>query len=127
MKREDPTFDSMGFTKWMWRVLHIENFKLGKNTEIGSFTAIDAKEGITIEDNVKIGWSCSIISVSSVDGKKGRILLKKGCKIGANSVIMPGVTIGINSIVGANSMVNRNIPDNEVWAGTPARKIKILT
>ena len=98
--------------------------KLGKNTEIGSFTVIDAKEGVTIEDDVKIGWSCSIFSVSSIDRKKGRILLKKGSKIGANSVIMPGVTIGINSVVGANSMVNRDIPDNEIWVGTPAKKIK---
>ena len=124
MKRQEPIFDKMGFTQWMWRVLHEENFKLGKNTEIGSFTVIDAKEGVTIEDEVKIGWSCSIFSVSSVDGRKGRILLKKGCKIGANSVIMPGITVGGNAIVGANSLINKNIPDDETWAGSPARKLR---
>lgn len=124
MKRQEPVFDKMGFTQWMWRVLHEENFKLGKNTEIGSFTVIDAKEGVTIEDDVKIGWSCSIFSASSVDDKKGRILLKKGCKIGANSVIMPGITVGVNAIVGANSLINKNIPDDETWAGSPARKLR---
>lgn len=119
-------FDNMGFTQWMWRALHVKNLKLGKNTEIGSFTVIDAKEGVTIEDGVKIGWSCSIFSVSSVDGRKGRVVLKKGCKIGANSVVMPATTIGVNAVIGANSLVNKNIPDNQVWAGSPVRKIRNL-
>jgi len=118
-----PTFDENGMTQWHWRVIGIENFKLGERVEIGSFTIIDAKEGITIEDNVKIGWSCSIFSVSTIDNKNGKIILKKGCKIGANSVIMPGIIVGENSTVGANSLVNKSIPANEVWVGTPARKI----
>ena len=105
------------------RVIGIENFKLGERVEIGSFTIIDAKEGITIEDNVKIGWSCSIFSVSTIDNKNGKIILKKGCKIGSNSVIMPGIIVGENATVGANSLVNKSIPANEVWVGTPARKI----
>jgi acetyltransferase-like isoleucine patch superfamily enzyme len=118
-----PIFDENGMTQWYWRVIGIENFKLGERVEIGSFTIIDAKEGITIEDNVKIGWSCSIFSVSSIDNKNGKIILKKGCKIGANSVIMPGIIVGENATVGANSLVNESIPANEVWVGTPARKI----
>jgi acetyltransferase-like isoleucine patch superfamily enzyme len=118
-----PTYDKNGMTQWYWRVIGIENFKLGEHVEIGSFTIIDAKEGITIEDNVKIGWSCSIFSVSTIDNKNGKIILKKGCKIGANSVIMPGIIVGENSTVGANSLVNKSIPANEVWVGTPARKI----
>jgi acetyltransferase-like isoleucine patch superfamily enzyme len=118
-----PTYDEDGMTQWYWRVIGIENFKLGERVEIGSFTIIDAKEGVTIEDNVKIGWSCSIFSVSTIDNKNGKIILKKGCKIGANSVIMPGIIVGENATVGANSLVNKNIPANEVWVGTPARKI----
>jgi len=124
MKSQKPIFDKMGFTQWMWRVLYKENLKLGKKTEIGSFTVIDAKNGVVIEDNVKIGWSCSIISDSTVDGRRGKVVLKSGCKIGANSVIMPGVTIGRNSVIGANSFVVKNVPDNEIWVGTPARKLK---
>jgi acetyltransferase-like isoleucine patch superfamily enzyme len=119
-----PIYDDNGMTQWYWRVISVENFKLGERVEIGSFTIIDAKEGVTIENNVKIGWSCSILSNSTIDNKKGKIILKKNCKIGANSVILPGIIIGENATVGANSLVNKNIPPNEIWAGTPARKIK---
>ena len=119
-----PVFDKNGMTQWYWRVVGVENFKLGEHVEIGSFTIIDAKEGVTIENNVKIGWNCSIFSISTIDEKKGKIVLKKNCKIGANSVILPGITIGENATVGANSLVNRDIPANEIWVGTPARKMK---
>ena len=119
-----PTFDKNGMTQWYWRVTNIENFNLGNQVEIGSFTVIDAKYGVTIEDNVKIGWSCSIFSNSTIDNKKGKIILKQGCKIGANSVVLPGITIGENVTIGANSLVNKNIPSNEIWAGSPAQKIK---
>jgi len=119
-----PIYDENGMTKWYWRVIRVENFKLGEKVEIGSFTIIDAKEGVTIEDNVKIGWSCSIFSNSTIDNKKGKIILKKNCKIGANSVILPGIIVGENATVGANSLVNKNIPPNETWVGTPARKIR---
>ena len=119
-----PIFDKNGMTQWYWRVTNIENFNLGNQVEIGSFTVIDAKYGVTIEDNVKIGWSCSIFSNSTIDNKKGKIILKQGCKIGANSVVLPGITIGENVTIGANSLVNKNIPSNEIWAGSPAQKIK---
>lgn len=117
-----PKFDDLGMTQWFWRVVGIDNFSIGERVEIGSFTIIDAKEGVSIEDDVKIGWNCSIFSNSSIDNKKGKIILKKGCRIGANSVIMPGVIIGENATVGANSLVNKNVPTNEVWFGTPAKK-----
>jgi acetyltransferase-like isoleucine patch superfamily enzyme len=119
-----PNYDVNGMTQWYWRVIGVENFKLGDRVEIGSFTIIDAKEGVTIENNVKVGWSCSIFSNSSIDNKKGKIILKKDCKIGANSVILPGIIVGENATVGANSLVKKNIPSNEIWAGTPARKIR---
>ncbi len=119
-----PIYDENGMTQWHWRVVGLNNFILGNNVEIGSFTIIDAKEGVTIEDNVKIGWSCSILSYSTIDNKKGKVILKKGCKIGANSVIMPGIIIGENAIVGANSFINTNITSNETWVGSPAKKLK---
>ena len=119
-----PIYDDVGMTQWYWRVIGIENFQLGERIEIGSFTIIDAKEGVIIEDDVKIGWSCSILSNSTIDNKKGEIILKKGSKIGANSVILPGIIVGENAIIGANSLVNKNIPANETWVGTPAKKIK---
>ena len=121
-----PKFDDMGMTQWGWRGSHRDNFKLGKNVEIGSFTMIDARNGVTIEDNVKIGFGCAILSHSSIDNKSGQVILRKNCKIGANSVVMPGVEVGEGAIVGSNSLVNRDIPPYEIWFGSPARFRKKL-
>ena len=77
-----------------------------------------------IEDSVMIGFGCTILSYSSIDGIKGPVVFKKGCKLCANSVVMPGVIIGENALVGANSLVTENIPAGDVCAGSPARPIK---
>lgn len=89
--------------------------------EIGSFTMIDARNGVIVENDVKIGFGCTIISYSSIDDKSGQVILKQKCKIGANSVVMPGIEVGEGAIVGSNSFVNKNIPPYEVWFGSPAR------
>lgn len=125
-KKEEPKFDEKGMTQWYWRVLHPEKFKLGQNVQIGSFTTIDALEGVEIEDDVKIGFNCVIISYSSIDEKGGRVFLKRNCKIGSTAVIMPGITVGENSVVGANSFVNKDIPANEVWVGSPIKFLRNL-
>ena len=78
---------------------------------------------MTIEDQVQIGSHCAIYSVSTIDNKTGHVLLKKNCRIGSHSTIMPGVIIGENAVVGAHSFVNKNVPDNEIVVGVPARKI----
>ena len=98
-----------------------ENLKLGEKTDIGAFTYINAKYGVEIQENVQIGSHCSIYSLSTIDDKKGKIVIKKNAKIGAHSVVMPGITIGENAIVGACSFVTEDIPDNAVAFGTPAR------
>ena len=56
--------------------------------------------------------------------KEGKVILKKNCRIGSHSVIMPGVTVGENSIIGAFSFVNKDIPDNTIAVGVPAKVIK---
>ena len=56
-----------------------------------------------------------------MDDKKGKITLKKNCKIGTHSTIMPGISIGENSVVAAYSFVTKNIPKNEIWVGIPAK------
>ena len=111
-------------TKWNWMCQYIENFKLGKNTDIGAFTYINAKYGVEIQEDVQIGSHCSIYSWSTIDNKKGKVTIKKGAKIGSHSVIMPGVTIGKNSIIGAFSFVNRDIPDNVIALGIPIKIVK---
>jgi acetyltransferase-like isoleucine patch superfamily enzyme len=119
-----PTIKEGKLTKWNWLVQGVKNFKLGKKTDIGAFTYINATEGVFIEDNVQVGSHCSIYSVSTIDNKKGKVVLKKNCKIGTHSVVMPGVIVGENSVVGAFSFVKENIPDNVMAFGCPAKIIK---
>jgi len=121
-----PTIKDNKPTKWGWVVKGVKNFQMGNMVDIGAFTYINASESVVIEDNVQIGSHCSIYSVSTIDNKKGAVILKKNCKIGTHSVIMPGVTIGENSVVGAFSFVKENIPDNVVAFGVPAEVVKPL-
>jgi acetyltransferase-like isoleucine patch superfamily enzyme len=108
-------------TRWNWVVQHVKNFKLGKNTDIGAFTYINAKNDVIIEDDVQIGSHCSLYTVSTIDNKEGAVILRKNCKIGTHSIVMPGVTVGENSIIGACSFVNKDIPDNVLAYGVPAK------
>jgi len=111
-------------TKYNWLVQNVQNFQLGYKTDIGAFTYINAKYGVTIEDFVQIGSHGSIYSVSTIDQKQGPVLLKRNCRIGSHSVVMPGVTVGENAVVGAYSFVNRDIPANAVAVGVPVKVIK---
>lgn len=125
-KWEMPRVQEMKPTKYQWLVQYAGNLKLGKYSDIGAFTYINAKNGVVIEEGVQIGSHCSIYSYSTIDGLEGKVVLKKNCKIGSHSVISPGVTVGKNSIVGALSFVKDDIPANVVAVGIPARVIKKL-
>ncbi len=94
---------------------------MGRFTDIGAFTFINAVNGVTIEDWVQVGPHCAILSASTIDEKGGPIVLKKHCKIGTHSTIMPNITIGENSTIGAHSFVNKNIPANVIAFGVPAK------
>jgi len=119
-----PKIEEGKLTKYNWMVQNKDGLKLGYKTDIGAFTYINAKNGVVIEDFVQIGSHCSLYSVSTIDNKEGQINLKKNCKIGSHSVVMPGVTIGENTIIGAFSFVNKDLPDNVVAAGVPIKIIK---
>lgn len=121
-----PEIKEGELTKYNWLVQNKDNLVLGYKTDIGSFTYINAKNKVVIEDYVQIGSHCSIYSVSTIDNKEGKVILKKNCRIGTHSVVMPGVTIGENSIVGAFSFVTKDIPDNTLAFGVPAKVIKKL-
>ena len=113
-------------TKYNWVVQHADKLQLGYKTDIGTFTYINAQYGVTIEDGVQIGSHCSIYSVSTIDEKQGLVVLKKGCRIGSHSLVMPGVTVGENAVIGAFSFVNKDIPANVVAVGVPAKVIKYI-
>ena len=111
-------------TRYHWIVQNKDGLELGRETDIGAYTYINAKRGVTIEPHVQIGSHCSIYSVSTIDGKEGPVLLERNCRIGSHCVIMPGVTVGRNATVGAMSFVNRDIPADSVAYGVPARVAK---
>lgn len=122
-----PTIEEGKSTMYNWVVQNKENLTLGAYTDIGAFTYLNAKHGITIEEYVQIGSHCSLYSISTIDNKKGPIILKKNCRIGTHSVIMPGVTIGENSVIGAFSFVNTCIPPDVIAFGVPAKIIRKLS
>ena len=121
-----PEIEEGKLTKYNWMVQNKDGLKVGYKTDIGAFTYINAKNGVVIEDFVQIGSHCSLYSESTIDNKEGQITLKKNCKIGSHSVIMPGVTIGENTIIGAFSFVNKDVQENVVAAGVPIKIIKKL-
>ena len=121
-----PIIEHGKMTRYNYIVQYPENLETGENFDIGEFTYINSEKGVKIEDYVQIGSHCSVYSHSTIDEKEGPVHLKKNCKIGTHSTIMPNVTIGVNSIVGAYSFVNNNIPDNELWVGVPAKFKKKL-
>jgi acetyltransferase-like isoleucine patch superfamily enzyme len=110
---------------------------IGKNCKISSHTFIC--EGVHLADNVFVGHNVSFINdkyprsvnetgtlQSESDWQVVATHVEKGVSIGTSSTILCGVRIGENSIVGAGSVVTKNIPTNEIWAGNPARKIRNL-
>ena len=112
-----------------------KNAKIGKNCKISTHTFIC--EGVTIEDNVFVGHNVTFINdkyprATNLDGslqteadwKVVPTLVKRGASIGSSATILCGVTIGENAIVGAGSVVTKDVPDNAVVAGVPARVIK---
>jgi acetyltransferase-like isoleucine patch superfamily enzyme len=123
---EFPDIKDGELTRYNWLVRHPQRLSLGYKTDIGAFSYINAEYEVLIEDDVQIGSHCSIYSISTIDNKKGRVTLKKNCRIGTHSVVMPGVTIGENSIIGAFSFVNKDIPANVIAYGVPARIVKAI-
>lgn len=111
---------------------------IGDNVGVSS-TAIICFKKIEIKNNVRIGGNTIIYDTNfhSLDAKErtsipenrenivtGNIVIGNNVFIGGHCIILKGVTIGDNSIIGAGSLVSRNIPPNEVWAGNPIKFLK---
>jgi acetyltransferase-like isoleucine patch superfamily enzyme len=121
-----PVIKHGKMTEFNYIVQYPENLKLGNFFDIGEFTYINSHYGVEIQNNVQIGSHCSIYSHSTIDSKQGPVKLMENCKIGTHSTIMPNVTIGKNSTIAAYSFVTKDIPENELWSGTPAKFKKNL-
>ena len=101
-----------------------------KKTFIGEKVIFDTNypEDIIIEEGVRVTVGCILLThfmePKTGSYSRGKIVLKKNAYIGCNTIICKPVTIGENAIVGAGSIVTKDIPANEVWAGNPARFIR---
>lgn len=114
------------------------SLQIGDNVGISNCTIV-CQNSITLENNVMLGGSVKIYDTDfhsieyenrmkkpdpNIQAKP--ILIKEGAFIGAHSIILKGTTIGRHAVVGAGSVVTKNIPDNEIWAGNPAKFIRRL-
>ncbi len=112
-----------------------KNATVGRRCKISSHTFVC--EGVTIEDNVFVGHNVAFINdtyprATAADGglqteKDWRVdptVIKKGASIGSGATILCNVTVGENAIVGAGSVVTKNVPANTIVAGNPARVLR---
>lgn len=115
-----------------------KNARVGKNCKISSHTFIC--EGVTIEDDVFVGHGVTFINdtyprATTPDGRLQTdadwavepTVVKKGASIGSGATVLCNVVIGENALVGAGSVVTKDVPPNAVVAGNPARLIRFLT
>jgi UDP-2-acetamido-3-amino-2,3-dideoxy-glucuronate N-acetyltransferase len=121
-KGQRPWFVKMGGAK----IIDYKSVFIGEDCYFDTL----APECIVVENNVLLTKGCSIlthyydVNNDSFTYGKEKVILKEHCFIGWNVTICKPVTIGRYAVVGAGSVVTKDIPDYEVWAGNPARFIK---
>jgi acetyltransferase-like isoleucine patch superfamily enzyme len=114
-----------------------KNAKIGRRCKISSHTFIC--EGVTIEDNVFIGHGVMFTNdtyprATSLEGKLQteadwkveKTVVRRGASIGTGATILPNTSIGENAVVGAGSVVTRDVPANAIAAGNPAKVLRYL-
>jgi acetyltransferase-like isoleucine patch superfamily enzyme len=135
------------------KFINLYGCEIGDETKIGAFVEVQKNaiigrcckvsshtficEGVTIEDNVFIGHGVTFINdtyprattsegqlQTEADWRVERTLVKKGASIGSGATILSGISIGESAIVGAGSVVTKNVPANTIVAGNPAKLLR---
>lgn len=109
----------------------IDKVHIGRNVYVNTNALMMARGGITIEDNVQIAANVQLISNNHDEYDRQiltcrPVLIREGAWIGAGATILPGVCVGRHAIVGAMSVVTKDVPDYAVVVGSPARVVKEL-
>lgn len=128
----------IGGNKTVFQVMDGASLKIGNHVGM-SHVVIAVQNSVIIEDDVLLGAECKIFdtdfhSIMYADRMKepdtqiqtAPVKIKKGAFVGAGCYILKGVTIGQHSVIGAGSVVTKDVPDNEIWGGNPAKKIRSL-
>jgi acetyltransferase-like isoleucine patch superfamily enzyme len=145
----------MGVNVRLSKFINLYGCEIGDETKIGAFVEIQKNasvgrcckisshtficEGVIIEDNVFIGHGVMFINDSyprattsdgnlqtEADWKVERTVIKKGASVGSGAAILSNIQIGENAIVGAGSVVTKNVPPNSIVAGNPARILRYI-
>lgn len=119
----------------IFRTIQNGTIVIGDRVGISNSAIVSASQ-IIIEDDVMIGSNCKLwdtdfhplafedrVHHDSKGGKSKPIVIKKGAFLGADVLVLKGVTIGERAVIGAGSVVTKNIPNDETWAGNPAVRI----
>lgn len=144
----DVALCDIGKDTKVWQfVVVLKGAKIGANCNICAHTLIEGDviigdnvtvksgvyiwDGTRIEDDVFIGPNATLTNDSMPRSKQypdsfSGITLKKGCSIGANATLLPGITIGQDAMIGAGSVVTKNIPDHAIVVGNPAQIIRYI-
>lgn len=117
----------LGLKNWLYR--HLLGMSIGRNASVGLMAMLDVffPQLISIGENTIIGYNATILTHEFLvrEYRKGRVEIGREVVIGNNTTILPGVSIGDGAMVGACSLVNKDIPAGALAGGVPARIIRL--
>ena len=113
-----------------WQALRVASYRkagvhIGKTRQLGGHVWIDFWDTVTLEDDVTLAGYTHILTHNWIGNVKiAPVRIKKGAEVGVRAIILPGVTVGENAVVGAGAVVTHDVPDGVTVVGSPARVLR---